>query len=243
MRVLQLPFDVVAGHLVAELDRKRVLVDTGSPVSFGRARSLALLDEERDVLSDVAALLTVEAIAAQIRALPADRRLAPDWSFDVLLGADLLWGHALRVDWRDHRLTFCAPDDPVTATPPDDPVARLKRLRLVVNGRVLEAVADTGAPFSYVPPGVLDGTLALGAVQDFIPADRHVFMARVHGVSATVDGMVIPDAAIAEAPPQVLLRLAAAHADAIAGNDLLSRLGTNLFDYGGPPEAASAWAR
>ncbi len=66
---MDFPFSLVAGHVLCEMGGKRVLVDTGSPFSIGRERTMRFLGALIE-LSAPGPLPTIESIAAEIRALP-----------------------------------------------------------------------------------------------------------------------------------------------------------------------------
>ena len=82
------PFEYIAGHIVARLDGRRVIVDTGSPVTFGRGDHLRLGNGTHPIATGVLGF-TVETAAERIRRLPG---VAPDFGVDVLLGTDLPLG-------------------------------------------------------------------------------------------------------------------------------------------------------
>lgn len=229
MRYVETSFELVAGHVVCELDCERVLIDTGSPVSFGRALTITVVETERELQPSLGDL-TIDRVVEHIKALPAARSLPPDWTLDALVGADLLWGHTVVIDWDDRILRISAPDgEPARA--PADPLARLVRTRLTVGDAELDAVVDTGAGVSYAVPAALGDVAPSGVADDFLPGAGH-FEVATHSVFTAYLGVGFPGR-IAAANDGVLHLMEAAGVEAIVGTDLLAHMGTSVFDYTG----------
>jgi hypothetical protein len=240
MRTIEIPFELVARHVVCELDCARVLVDTGSPVSFGTPRTLTVVETERELwpaLGD----LTIDRITEHVRALPEARDAPEGWRLDALVGADLLWGHTVHIDWEERLLRITAPADREPASAPADPLDRLVRTRLTIGERELDAVVDTGAGISYAVPEALAGANTAGMADDFLPGVGP-FQAELHEVFAHLPHVGFP-ARIAAANAGVLRLMRAARAEAIIGTDLLSRMGVSVIDYSGGSGPAGAGER
>ncbi len=218
------PFEFVAGHVVASLDGRRVLVDTGSPVTFGRVEQLRLLDGAHPIATGVLGF-TVETAAEHIRKLPG---VAPDFGVDVLLGTDLLWGHQLRLDFPS-RMVRIAPASAREGTSSSSGRTRFLIEELVLaGGRSALALVDTGAPVSYLSTQHTDGIRVSGWARDFFHGggDFQVPLRIVHGRFRERAVAV----AFAEPPVSVWMAMRLLGVQAIVGTDLLEQLGSVDLD-------------
>ena len=221
------PFEFVAGHVVASLDGRRVLVDTGSPVTFGRVEHLRLLDGAHPIATGVLGF-TVETAAEHIRKLPG---VAPDFGVDVLLGTDLLWGHQLRLDF-PARTLHIAPATARQGTSSCSSRTRFLVEDLVLGGgRSALALVDTGAPVSYLSTQHTDGIPVSGWARDFFHGggDFQVPLRIVHGRFRERAIAV----AFAEPPVSVWMAMRLLGVQAIVGTDLLEQLGSVDLDLTG----------
>jgi len=227
---MDFPFSLVAGHVLCEMDGKRVLVDTGSPFSVGRDPTMRFLGALTD-LTAPGPMPTVESIAAEIRALPG---APPDFDFDVLLGCDVLAGCTMEIDWERSILSVRPSPAGTLLPPPTEAVLRLPRIWVEVNGHGFRAFADTGARVSYVLPEHVAGGAPARTARDFLmgvgPFDTRITSASVKLCRRELD------AAVGVAGPEVLALLRATKVDAIVGTDLMARCGKTRFLFGRPPD-------
>ena len=221
------PFDFVAGHVVAALDGRRVLVDTGSPVTFGHGEHLRLVDGAHPIATGVLGF-TVETAAEHIRKLPG---VAPDFGVDVLLGTDLLWGHQLHLDFPSRMLRIA----PATAR---DGTSRCSgRTRFLVEdlvvwgGRRALALVDTGAPVSYLSTQYTEGIPVAGWARDFFHGGGD-FQVPLRIVPGSFRGCAV-EVAFAEPPVSVWMAMRLLGVQAIVGTDLLEQLGSVDLDLTG----------
>jgi hypothetical protein len=220
------PFDFVAGHVVAAIDGRRVLVDTGSPVTFGRVDRLSIAGEARPIVTGVLGF-TVETAAEHIRKLPG---VAPDFDVDVLLGTDLLWGHDLVLDFPGRTLS-------ISPTVRPEGAARCSsRTRfliedLVVGGQGLLALVDTGAPVSYLSTRHTEGFPVSGWARDFFHGGGD-FQVPLRLVRHTFRGRRA-EAPFAEPPVSVWMSMRLLGVEAIVGTDLLEAFGTIALELAG----------
>lgn len=223
---MDFPFSLVAGHVLCEMDGKRVLVDTGSPFSLGREHTMRLLGAPTE-LAAAGPVPTIDSIAEEIRALSG----APaDFDFDVLLGCDVLAGRTMELDW-SRSLLSVEPATAGTVRPPaEDPVQRLPRIRVEVNGRVLRAFADTGAWVSYALADHVSGAAPAGRARDFLMG-LGVFEARLVSTEVKLCGCAF-DAVVAVAEGALEQVLRATRVDGIVGTDLMARCGRTRFVFG-----------
>jgi hypothetical protein len=220
------PFDLVAGHIVAELDGRRVLIDTGSPVSFGRGDHLRLGDGIHPIPTGVLGF-TVDTAAEHIRRLPG---VAPDFAVDVLLGTDLLWGRQLLLDFPSRTLSI-AP-----ATLQEGADGRSGRTRFLiedlgVGGGPLAALVDTGAPVSYLSTQHSDGVPVSGWARDFFHGGGD-FQVPLRVVPALFRGRRV-EVGFADPPVSVWMAMRLLGVQAIVGTDLLEQVGSVTLDLAG----------
>lgn len=217
------PFDLVAGHIVAAIDGRRVLVDTGSPVSFGRGDHLRLGDGIHPIATGVLGF-TVETAAEHIRRLPG---VAPDFGVDVLLGTDVLRGHQLLLDFPARTLRI-APTMPREGTDGGSGRARFLIEDLGVGGSALPALVDTGAPISYLSTQHTEGIPVSGWARDFFHGGGD-FQVPLRVVPALFRGREV-EVGFADPPVSVWMAMRLLGIQAIVGTDLLEQLGSVTLD-------------
>jgi hypothetical protein len=230
---MEFPFSLIAGHVLCEMDGQRVLVDTGSPESFGRVRAMRFLGALTALppFPSGGPSTTVDTIAAEIRALPG---APPEFSFDVLLGCDVLAGCGMTVDW-DRSLLSLNPLAPGLLLPPAGVgLTRLPRIWTEVNGHGFRAFADTGARLSYVVPEHVAAAPPVGTERDFLMG-AGAFDTTLVSVGVTLGDRSL-DARVGVAGGDVLRLLRATKMDGIVGTDLMSRCGKTRFLFGRPVE-------
>ncbi len=220
------PFEFVAGHVVASLDGRRVLVDTGSPVSFGRVEHVQIGDGARAIASGVLGF-TVETAAEHIRKLPG---VAPDFGVDVLLGTDLLWGHQLLLDFPSRTLRI-GPSTRQDRAPGGSSRTRFLVEDLTVGGGGVLALVDTGAPVSYLSSQHTDGATVSGWARDFFHGGGD-FQVPLRVVPALFRGRGV-EVGFAEPPVSVWMAMRLLGVEAIVGTDLLEQLGSVALDLVG----------
>jgi hypothetical protein len=220
------PFDLVAGHVVAGLDGRRILVDTGSPVTFGRGEHLHLGEATHPIATGVLGF-TVETAAEHIRKLPG---VAPDFGVDVLLGTDLLWGHQLHLDFPTRMLRI-APASPRRDTTSVSGRTRFLVEELVVRETGVLALVDTGAPVSYLSTQHTGGIPVSGWARDFFHGGGD-FQVPLRVVPSLFRGREVV-VRFAEPPVSVWMAMRLLGVQAIVGTDLLEQLGSVALDLTG----------
>jgi hypothetical protein len=152
-----LPLRVESGHLVTYAEDTRWLLDTGSPLSFGRAAFRA--GEHR------------HAVARTLMTMDADElcRLS-GCRVDGLLGMDILGAFDAVIDVPAGVLELHAGALPFAADSMEmETVMGVPILEACIDGRTERAFLDTGAPLSYVPAECCENRPSLGWYRDFLP--------------------------------------------------------------------------
>ncbi len=210
---MTLPFKLERGHVVADLDGGRWLIDTGSPWTFGRVGELRFLGRDRPVSVSPMGL-SIEEISEEIGNLPGPS--TGPFHLDGLLGCDLLAGLTLEIHWARGELAFLGqPADTRSAA------RAIPRTEVRVGGRTAVAVLDTGAFCTYVVSSLVAGLPRTGSRKDFLPSAGR-FEAAVVEVDICHDEVsgTVP---VSIAPEFVSSMLAAVGASVIIGNDVMSR--------------------
>lgn len=220
------PFDLVAGHVVAAIDGRRVLLDTGSPATFGRGDRLSLPSGVHPISSGLLGF-TVDTAAEHIRKLPG---VAPDFDVDVLLGTDLLWGNEVILDFPS-RTVRINPASPREGTACCSTQPRFLIEDLVVGGFRAPALLDTGAPVSYLATHHTAGVPVSGWARDFFHGggDYQVPL-RVVPALFRKRGVAV---GFAEPPVSVWMAMRLLGVQAIVGTDVLEQVGVVTLELVG----------
>lgn len=201
------PFREVAGHLIASVDGLEVLIDTGSPVSFGRGvLTMGRDPKPRRLEADVAGF-TIDDILREIRRLPGAEGLA---RLDALIGRDILGGCDLSINWPEGKLNLRP-----------DTQRGIPSTQAFVDGDRVRVIFDTGAPLSYISPRLARGEPRVGQAEDFYPLEGTYKVDLVEKMMAVGwKSVYLP---VAVAPPFVEALMGGA--DAIIGTDVLKQCG------------------
>ena len=221
-------FDVSREHgiPIVTMAGARLILDTGSPVSFARTGSITLGGCGHQVPVDCRA------------GSPDSLSELLGEPVDGLLGCNLLAGRILDLDCPAGR-AYVISDDAYPATPcwlanaiplPFSTTMGVPVAQLSVNGQQASAAVDTGAAVCFAAPSLLAGTPVIGRHQDFHPGIGR-FETDLHLVSIGLGGGASPFAVrAAAAPPALAPRLAGLGLQAILGGELLMGSET-LFDF------------
>jgi hypothetical protein len=218
-------FDLVAGRVLTRIGDRRVLLDTGSPVSFGRVDRLRLLGQEHAIPWGIRGF-DVDTAVERIRKLPHVPR---DFDFDVVLGTDLLWGHRIVLDFASRlvRLDLAAP---LASDPPGTVRNRFLVEDLLVWGAPVAAVVDTGAPISYLATSQSGGFPPAGRARDFFHGEDD-FEVPLRRGRAIFRGREVA-VCFAEPPASVSMAMRLLGVDAIVGTDVLEQMGVVVLELG-----------
>jgi Ca-activated chloride channel homolog len=203
-----LPLALVGGVPVFTCGGRRVVLDTGSPVSFGHG-PLPLLGRDHDLPSAFGPV-SMDDISRAVGA-----------PVDALVGADILAKYQWLVDVGEGRLVVSrgeVPCDGVTLRTPS--VGGVPTADVILGGRQGRAVLDTGARLSYAGAADVSGT-PVGRERDFNPL-LGVFETDVYRVRVEIAGLSV-DARVGVMPPALQQVLALVGARWIVGMDVLGQ--------------------
>jgi hypothetical protein len=217
---------LASGIPVVAMAGARLILNTGSPVSFARTGSITLGGCEHQVPADCWA------------GGPDSLSELPGAPVDGLLGCDLLAGRILDLDCPAGRAHVISRDtSPATPCWLANAIAlsfsttkRVPVAQLSVNGQRVAAAVDTGAAAFFAAPSLLADRPVIGRHHNFHAAIGR-FETDLHLVSIGLAGGASPvDVAVAAAPSALAPLLARLELQAILGGDLLMGSET-LFDF------------
>jgi len=203
------PFELIDGHIIAQIDGQHVLIDTGSLYSFGD--SPLHINGAFHQLPTSMLGLSAGTISRFIR-----------HPIDVLLGGDHLADMVLTVNWDTAQVILGETSEGAPATRlPLAMVMGIPAVEVLAQGNAHCAFFDTGAKISYLPGEVLDAGIPFGEVEDFYPGIG-TFTTR----TATVD-IVFANHPLhitaGELPPLLAMMLMMTGVRAIVGTDIMQQ--------------------
>lgn len=145
------------GHVLIEGGNGRLLVDTGSPLSFHASGRLILGGQEFSVptsLMGTGAEYVSENVHDHVSGL---------------VGMDLIDRlDGVRIDVPAGKLTFGCGTDGMRRIPSHTGLGYVF-MDMTINGQPVQVILDTGAPVSYVSPSLTEGLTPVDRVTDFNP--------------------------------------------------------------------------
>lgn len=226
MKCQTIPFKLVGGHVLLQLDGVTTFLDTGSQVSFGSVRSLSILGTDYPIRSSMDGRITVGVVRDGLKKYA---QVPKDFDFQALLGMDILAGTTLTLDCKRERMTITR-NAASTAVLLKAVLPPIPRGTLMVEKKKVTAIIDTGAWTSYLHPDLTVGMRKVGRLRDYNP---------ILGGFAT--GLVqarvrfrrwkgsLP---VGVATPGLVCMLDAMNVLAIVGNDILASTGSFSMDVG-----------
>lgn len=149
---------VINGHLFTSIDNRRVLIDSGVPVSLGAEDEWYFMQEVHPISQGYLGV-TLEQIIRLV-GVPVD----------VLLGSDILKNYCLYFELNRQR--FSISHQPMLRSRHNFPMPLLMGVpgvRADIRGQPVEMYLDTGAKLSYVSRNVVRGLEPAGKEMDFYP--------------------------------------------------------------------------
>lgn len=144
------------GHVLIDGGNGRLLVDTGSPLSFHESGRIILCGESFSVPTSLPG-----ADADYVSEKVHDR-------VGGLVGTDILGHFGFKFDVPAGKLAF-GPSIEGMRRLPSRTVMGYLLMEMTVNGRTAQVLLDSGAPVSYVSPSLTEGLAPVDHVVDFNP--------------------------------------------------------------------------
>ena len=149
---------MINGHLLAEIENKFVLIDTGIPISLGKDPEFYFLNQVHPLSRDYMGV-TLDYLERMVGT-----------TIDILLGMDILNKYFLTIDLAGNRLTISSRSlvAPINGIPMTSfmnvPIASFS-----VKGKDCQMFIDTGARLSYVDHKIASTLTPVGKERDFYP--------------------------------------------------------------------------
>lgn len=151
-------FQIFDGHIVADIDGLKTLINTGSPWSIGSNSKIELLGRDyslRDAFLGVTVAKIGELLGEPI---------------DMMLGGDILKKQYFLLDWDKKEMELSNAPLVFYGEPlPVSLVMDIPVLNFEVKGENISVFFDTSAKVSYLDPPLTQGYPSVGEVQDFYP--------------------------------------------------------------------------
>ena len=203
------------GHILVAEAAGRLLIDTGSPMSFHGAGRFELGGETFKVPKS---LMRVDADYVSEKVFGVRYG---GTRVEGLVGMDVIGRLGMAVDLSAGKLTFGAGTDGWRRIPSS--TFGVVMMDVTVGGRPARVALDTGAPISYIGRGYADGYETIGTVTDFSPfCETDSFEAPVYEIPVGV-GEEEFTMRLGTPPNDVGAMIALCGLDGAIGLELLSR--------------------
>ena len=213
-------YDIILqnGHILVAEAAGRLLIDTGSPMSFHSAGRFELGGETFEAPKSL-----MHVNADYVSAKVGTR-------VEGLVGMDVIGRLGMAVNLPAGKLTFGAGTDGWRRIPSS--TFGVATMDVTVGGRPARVALDTGAPISYIGRGYADGYEAVGTVTDFSPfCETDSFEAPVYEIPVSVGGEEVT-MRLGTPPADVGAMITLCGLDGAIGLELLSRKAVLVADGG-----------
>ena len=203
----------IHGHIVVNIAGRSCVLDTGSPFSLGcypitiAGREFPVHENYLDVTCDY--------LSREI-----------GMTVEGLIGADIVSEFTLGIYPNEQLLQFQTTPAFGNIVLPIDNHLGVPIIRLEVNGKIISAFFDTGAPMSYLLPGALEGLQAECTQEDFYPLVGN-FLTPVYRLPYRIGGEA-GEMRFGRLPDELQGMLEGADVQGIIGTELLKRFGLSL---------------
>jgi len=217
---------IVDGVPVIEVEGKKVLVDTGSPQTFGNVGNLKIMGKERSIPKTLRmAGVQIESISESIGE-----------NIGALMGLDILADYCVSWDYQKREMTIsdeaCEKEEGAVevAQPQNSTLSSLvgmlgmsiKKVAVLIEmnvaGNDIVAFIDTGAKTSYLLPALTNGLESEEEVEDFNPLIGK-FTTKIYSVKTSIGGVEIPTK-YGTLPSMFASVISQVNAKAVIGRDL-----------------------
>lgn len=174
--------DMYDGHLIFIDDGKKILVDTGCPVTISRERSFMFMGEEHACHTSFGG-----------NDINSISRLM-DYDIDVFMGMDIIERYYIQTDYGHKTVTFSVEPLPVEQMSSTSIIrGRMGEItiNLRIKGKMVKLVLDTGARISYIDQLFTEGETQVETRDDFNPMVGH-FQTPIFVMNASIGDNIFP---------------------------------------------------
>lgn len=203
----------IHGHIIVNVAGRPCVLDTGSPFSLG-AYPIRISGREFPVFEDyldVSCEYLSEEIGTRV---------------EGLIGADIVRMFTMGIYPNEQMVQFLNEPAFGNIVLPIDNYMGVPIIKLEVNGRVLSAFFDTGAPLSYLLPEALEGLEPDHTREDFYPLVGN-FLTPVYHLPYNIGGET-GEMRFGCLPDELRSMLDSGDVQAIIGTELIKRFGLSL---------------
>jgi hypothetical protein len=199
------------GHVIIHMKQFDYIVDTGSPISFGRGRNININGKNFPLNSVSLAGVTADSISA-----------LSGIKVDGLIGMDILT--SFDVQFTRNQITFS--DTPIfhgnmaIKIPVVDAAMSVPIITLKIEHADQRVFFDTGGKLSYLSDDLLTGT-PFGEMNDFYPSIG-TFTTNVYKIDAVIGGKV-ETLTFGSLPSSIRMLLGIGQTKGILGTELLNK--------------------
>ena len=199
------------GHVIIELNKLNYVVDTGSPISFGRGNRVIINGKNFPISNVSPNGLTADSISA-----------LSGLQVDGLIGMDIL----IRFDLRFTRHQVIFSDTPIRhgdtaiTLPIVESLMGIPVITLNIGQKDRRIIFDSGAKLSYLSEDLLVGT-PFGQMEDFYHSIG-TYKTDVYKIDVTINGKV-EALTFGLLPPSIRMLLSATQTKGVIGTELLNK--------------------
>ncbi|MDD2287440.1 MAG: hypothetical protein PHH52_00595 [Patescibacteria group bacterium] len=151
------PFSYFDNHIVAYINGKSCLIDTGSPISIGEG-ILKIAGQTHQISNNMFGAASLGDISNQVGV-----------ELDFLIGGDILSKHYGLFIWLKKREVIFSGTIRKDAVVNLELFSNVPIICLQINNKLVKAYIDTGARQSYISPSLAFDSIHEGEVSDFYP--------------------------------------------------------------------------
>jgi hypothetical protein len=206
-------YQKIHGHIVVNIAGRPCVLDTGAPFSLGfypitiAGREFPVHESYLDV--------TCEYLSREIGT-----------TVEGLIGADIVRAFTLGIYPNEQMVQFQTTPAFGNIVLPIDNHMGVPIIKLDVNGKIISAFFDTGAPMSYLLPEALEGLQPECTHEDFYPLVGN-FLTPVYRLPYSIGGEV-GEMRFGRLPDELGGMLECGEVQGIIGTELLKRFGLSL---------------
>lgn len=202
--------ELVNKHLTINTPSGRLLIDTGSPLSFHKDASIEICGNRYDTATNL---------------LQADADYLTDnvgVELSGLVGMDILSRYAVLIDIPSNKIVF-GYEGETEEIPSFSVIGGYAGIILDIDGESRSVLVDTGAPVAYISNRLTEGLTPSGETTDFSPMTMSLFTTPLFNMRVDAAGHSF-DTQFGHLPNMLQMSISLLGIDGVIGYDLLSRV-------------------
>jgi hypothetical protein len=151
-------FNAINNHIVANMNGKSVLIDTGAPSSYGKGK--LDINSKKHTINDDSKRIKLSDIITD-----------SGIQLDFLIGSDILKDYIFKINWKEKYIEFT--DKHINNSTKNNIKIEffmdIPMIPIRINGKPQKAFLDTGAQLSYLSEEFTQKLTSIGQQKDFYP--------------------------------------------------------------------------